>query len=195
VPRAGQGRRALWLAAIAATMVCAAPARASDEAVLSPLAISPHKPADPVRAADGRFHLAYELFIANRAEVPVTVERIEPLVDRSPFGPPLEGNALAARMRIDGREEPSTTIPGGAGATVFMDVTYRSRRRQPDELAHRFTLTLGSGETIVFTGVPERVRDSRPVELETSPLRGENWVAANGCCTLNAHRAATLAIG
>jgi Membrane proteins related to metalloendopeptidases len=27
-----------------------------------------------------------------------------------------------------------------------------------------------------------------------SPLRGPGWVAANGCCTLNAHRGATLAI-
>jgi hypothetical protein len=128
----------------------------------------------------------------------VTIERIEALADGTPFGPPLEGEALAARLRLDRAEGEPATVEGGGGATAFMDVTYGSPRRRPDVLEHRFTLTVRSDgrpdQTLTFTGVPERVRDSTPVELGGAPMRGERWIATNGCCTLNAHRAATLPI-
>jgi hypothetical protein len=184
-------------AAIAMLGVCAGPAQASGGSVLSPLAIQPLDPADPVRAADGRMHLAYELDFANRSQVDVTIERIETLTGERPIGEPLEGAALAARMRLNRPGPGPATIAGGSGATAFMDVTYAPGRRPPSELRHRFTLSFDSGggvETLTFTGVPERVRDSRPVRLEEPPLRGGRWLAASACCTLNPHRGATLSI-
>lgn len=182
--------------ALHATPAAAAPA--SERAVLSPVAISPIKPADPVRAADGLFHLAYELEFVNRGPSAVTIEQIQPLVDGRSFGPALEGDALAARLFLYRAEGAPATLEPGTGAIAFMDVTYGSNRRQPESVEHRFTFTESrSGQpdqTLTFAGVSERVRDSKPVELETAPLRGERWIAGNGCCTLNPHRLAALAI-
>jgi hypothetical protein len=192
--------------AVLATSLClvfaAAPAaHAGDDsaAVLSPLAISVHKPADPVRAADGKVHLAYELELANRSSDDVTVDRIEPVADGRRIGAALTGEALAARLRLDRPGAGQATLEAGTGATVFMDVAYSPGRRTPPEVRHRFTLTAAPADesaaprTISFAGIAARVRDSKPLEL-VPPLAGERWLAASGCCTLNPHRAATLPI-
>ena len=184
--------------AIALVAASAAPARASDQAVLSPVAISPVKPADPVRAADGLFHIAYELEFANRSKSAVTLDGIQPLVDGQPFGPALEDDGLAARLFLYDPAGAPATLEPGTGAIAFLDVTYGSRRLQPGSIEHRFTFTVSHSdrpdETLTFAGVPERVRDSRPVEIEKPPLGGDRWLAVSACCTMNAHRLAALAI-
>lgn len=183
------------LAALAAAVPAAASAAPGGAAQLVPLAMEiPDEPI-PVRGADSRNHLAYEIEIANRSPVAVDLESVQPLARGRPFGPGLAGEQVAGRLRIDGGDG-GTTIPGGAGATLFADATYPGRRQAPKALSHRFAIAYeqsGEEATQVFDGVSTRVDRQRPLVVRP-PLRGERWVAANGCCGLNAHRGATLSI-
>ena len=170
--------------------------RPDAEAVLGPLGMSIANAPNPVLGADGRHHLAYEITIVNQSPATVAIDQVQPRAGGTPFGPPLEGAALEALLRVNGGDGPA--IPGGGSALLFMDVTYDKGVAAPRLLTHGFTITLRSptqpDQTIEFIGVPTRVGQGRAIEV-APPLRGPGWVAAEGCCSpINSHRGATLSI-
>jgi hypothetical protein len=184
-------------AAVALSLILVAHGQAASEAKLTPVAIDVLDRPNPVRAADDRHHLAYELRIANLSDSDVEIKRIQPRAEGRRFGPPLEDQALGDRVLLDGGEV-GTTLAAGQGATVFMDVAYRNRAHAPRRLRHRFELAVSDPATgdvreESFGGVATTVDRREPVEL-APPLSGNNWLVGSGCCTRNAHRSATLAI-
>jgi Peptidase family M23 len=170
--------------------------RPDAEAVLSPLGMSIANPPNPVLGADGRYHLAYEITIVNQSPATVAIEQVQPRAGGTPFGPPLEGAALEALLRVNGGGGPA--IPGGGSALLFMDVTYDKGVAAPRLLTHGFTITVRNpaqpDQTLEFIGVATRVGQGRAIEV-APPLRGPGWVTAEGCCSpINSHRGATLSI-
>jgi hypothetical protein len=189
---------AIFTAALAICALAAspAPARPDSAAVLGPLGMSIQDRPEPVRGADGRMHLAYEITLVNQSDGEVRLDSVRPLSGGEPFAPALRGSALDGLLRVNGTG--GDTIRAGGSALLFMDVTYPARRAAPRRLGHavRMTFTPASGpdQQLAFAGVPTKV-DRRPAIEVEPPLRGRNWVAANGCCDpINAHRGAVLAI-
>lgn len=179
----------------------AASARASDEgAVLTALAMEVLAPPSPVLGTDGANHLAYEIRIVNTAPQDATINEVQPRANGEPFGSALSGAALASMLKIGDGQGTGATIPAGGSALLFMDVTYGRRAQPPRRLRHGFSVTLtdsanpASGQDNSFAGVPTKVLRAPPLVVEP-PLRGPDWVVANGCCDpINAHRGAALAI-
>lgn len=197
-----------WVAA-AALLWGAAPVGAQSltaDEILSTVSVRAISAPNPVRGADGRVHLAYELLFGNPSRLFVTLDRVEAVdpAGRSLWS--LEGAGLAAMTEGFG---PAAPLPPGGSAAVFMDVSFAEGEVAPAEVAARVTLTrqvagpdgkpapLPAGApvpaTVSFVGARTPVGTGAVVVA--APLRGKGWVAVNGCCdSITSHRGAVMAV-
>lgn len=174
-----------------------AQARPDSKAVLSPVAFDVLYKPTPVRGADGRNHLAYELEVTNLSPMDVTLTKVGARAQNNVLGKALTGSDLAERTRLNAGGE-GTTLIGGGSAMIFMDAAYSPSRRAPKRISHGIAMSWtdpvsGEPKKLRFAGVASGVA-KRPAIKISSPLRGGKWVAASSCCTMNPHRSATLAI-
>lgn len=191
--------------AVAALVPAAAAGAGAGPPLLTTVYFRAISPPEPVLGADGRVHLAYELQVTNQSSLYVTLARLDAV--RASGGAPLQrlsGSRLASVMRVNGATKPGTTLAPGGSGSIFIDATLRRGARVPLALEHRVRTIraakpggpppAGTARIGRFTGVRVPVT-RRPAVIVAPPLRGPNWVAANGCCDVaNAHRGATLAI-
>lgn len=186
------------LLGLGASASSASAARPDDQAVLSPVDFEVLNRPSPVRGADNRQHLVYEIQAVNQSAMDVTVRKIAARTQGRVLGQRLVGAGLSERMRINSGAAGTTLGPGGS-AMIFLDIAYNAKRRPFSAISHAISLSwpdsANPGEEInqTFIGVSSRVSRLKPLVL-SSPVKGRNWVAVNGCCTPNAHRGATLAI-
>ncbi|MFT0859248.1 M23 family metallopeptidase [Ancylobacter sp. G4_0304] len=174
--------------------------------VLSSIVVRPLSAPDPVRGADGRVHLAYELAVSNASAWYVRLDRLESVDASGNLLATLSGEGLTAMTHFyAGRD--GAIAPGGS-AVVFLDVSLDAGATLPAQVSARTTATRLKEEngTLVpdasdgpapavytFTGAP--VVPGPPAVVVAPPLRGKGWVAVSGCCdALTAHRGAILAI-
>jgi murein DD-endopeptidase MepM/ murein hydrolase activator NlpD len=158
----------------------------------------------PVKGSDGKYHLVYELVLTNTAPGAATVESVKTLDAKSEeVVGTLEGDDVVARTMLLGdiSGEPAEKIGSGRVAFVFLDATFDDLRDVPKAVEHRvetsFDIPSGFGSNLfpaesADVGGGTEVLRKKPVVLNP-PLKGKNWVAANGCCTLSPHRGAMLA--
>jgi hypothetical protein len=159
---------------------------------VEPLAVSiPVRPA--IFKADGRWNLLYELHVQNWEDTDATITRLE-LVDAnhksllSLSGPQLES------MFYEPEKPKATTIGPRKFTLIFMSLTMSGRDELSPALRHRFTLKVGNPpEEVTVETLPEFI-DQNPVAIISPPLRGENWVAANGPSNTSFHRTSILPI-
>lgn len=177
----------------------ASSARPDREAVLSPIAFEVLDAPQPVLASDGRMHLAYEIQAVNQSSRAISVIRIQARAQGARIGKPLSGRNLIERTRLNNGTSGNARLGAGESAVFFLDTSYSRARRIPGSIRHAITMAwpnpVATEETVRQTilGVGSRVSAREVPEVEP-PLRGSNWVTASSCCTLNPHRAATLAV-
>lgn len=169
-----------------------APKRRTEPQFIEPLDVSiPVRPA--AFKANGKWNLVYELRIQNWEETDVTITKLE-LVDAahkpllSLSGPEFEG------MFYEAGKPAATTIGPHKFTFIYMWLTMSRRDELSSALRHRFRLKAGSPpEEISVETLPELI-DQKPVAVIRPPLRGENWVAANGPSDGSFHRTSILPI-
>lgn len=204
-------RLVLTLAALGAAVLSArAPADAqslkpSEE--LSSVAVRTLGAPHPVRGADGRVHLAYELFIANPGKLFITLETVEVVEPSGRSLLRLAGDALGA-MTINYHGTGPVLPPGGT-AIVLLDVSLDAQTAPPANLSARIAARREAADkdgksvplpqgfplpaTYAFTAAATPV--GRPAVVIAPPLRGAGWVAVNGCCDApTSHRSAIFAV-
>jgi hypothetical protein len=158
----------------------------------TPLAASVLTKPHPVRGADGKIHLAYELLLINPLNQPVTVERVEVLDPRGSGRvlADLAGPSLGAVMAsIAGT--PGRTIGDAQVFRTIMDVQV-SPAAVPRSLVHRLTVTLQPPIAALptrFLAGRTAVSTDRAVVLGP-PLQGRRWAHVAGCCDPADHRLA-----
>ena len=174
--------------------------------VLTPLVATPLSSPHPVRGADNRIHLVYELFVINPTTSVMRLKKLQTL-DASAHDSVIDtehGGRIIGTLGggdLDGATRPfdpeSTLTLGPAQVTrLFLDATFSPKARLPSRLEHRFTFTLTppkgpSSAHTVLSGSTRVVKDS-PVVI-SPPLAGARWVVAGGCCfPASYHRTATL---
>lgn len=193
-----------------AALVAASPAFAQSlktDEVYSSIAAQPISAPNPVLGADGKVHLAYELYVTNPSKLFVTLDKVEAVDGAGQALSSLEGEGLQA-MLTDYAGSDRTLPPGGVAA-VFLDVPFAREAKLPERILARITATrreagpdgkpvpMPAGAplpaTYSFTGAETGI--GRPAVVVAPPLRGKNWVAINGCCdALTSHRGAIMAI-
>lgn len=149
-----------------------------------------------VPGSDGLTHLAYELVLTNVLGQPVTIDSIVVHGDGSGDAlMRLSDDELASWMRPLGASEPSRVLTSGQQAIVTIDLTVASPAAAPKTLSHEIGLSPDAAmPPIVQTPMTEMIAvtvvdASAPIVIG-SPVRGNAWFDANGCCAVTPHRSA-----
>lgn len=156
-------------------------------------------PPAPFRGSDGRYHLVYDLQLTNASGRDATLERIDVVdaydtdsVVASFSGPALVdpdcGYGDCNRLRsLPSATVDNTTIPPQQSRALYIDFSVESLDDLPQALLHR---VYGTGATSPAFGEPGPIEylagptdiSDVPVSVIAPPVRGDNWVAINGCC-------------
>ncbi|MCP9272375.1 M23 family metallopeptidase [Mycolicibacterium arenosum] len=154
----------------------------------------------PVRATDGRTHLAYELQVTNAMGFDVTLDSVV-VKDGDRQLLSLDGERLSYRTRTLGGTAPTATFGPAQAGLVWLDVVVDEGAPVPTTLTHTIGVTLSKPAppllpaNMTEEGVaPVRVSDAKPVEI-APPLRGPKWLDGDSCCDMTAHRMALNPIG
>ncbi|HEX3459965.1 MAG TPA: M23 family metallopeptidase [Acidimicrobiales bacterium] len=180
---------------------------------LTALVVTPVEPGTfPFLETDGKYHVAYDLIIANASNQPATLNQLDvvdakdptkvvasysgkQLVDPTcPFG---DCNRL---REVTGQPVTDTVIPPGQSRALYVDYTFDSLAAAPKAVLHhiygtgRNTLSATPGPLDYLT-TPFDISDGQP-RVISPPVKGTNWVALNGCCEPGfPHRDALLPAG
>lgn len=194
------------LVALGAASPALAQSLKTDE-VYSSIAAQPITAPNPVLGADGRVHLAYELYVTNPTKLFVTLDKVEAVDSAGQVLASLEGAGLRVLQTVYAGTD-GTISPGGIAA-VFLDVPFARDAKLPERVLARVTATRQEAGpdgkpvpmpangplpgTFSFTGAETTI--GRPAVVIAPPLRGKGWVAINGCCdALTSHRGAIMAV-
>ena len=171
-------------------------------------------PPRPVLGSDGLQHLAYEVMLTSFQSSGVTLTALEVLDpdDQDSVLHRLDGQKLQEMSHIIGPQSPAhdssggMRFEGGRSGYVLIDVALPAAAELPKRLAHRLTLRwdplppqAASGQRPAPPGPTSTTASttvySTPAVVVSPPLRGDRWLAANGCCdAFDAHRGAVLPV-
>lgn len=144
-------------------------------------------PPIPFRGAGGQSHLIYELHITNFSASEQNLTRIEVIGEGGPLAA-LEGKDLAdSLMRPGIKTDDPRKIGAGLRAVAFLMVPLPDGRA-PEMLHHKLTV---NGTTVDVAPVTPRA--ARPIVI-SAPLRGSDWLAANGPANSSPHRRALIPV-
>jgi hypothetical protein len=177
--------------------------QASPAAAVTTTAIVVSATNDPLRVSgsDGVDHLEYDLLVTNGFAAPVSLTSIAVTAPDGETLLRLEGEPLVtATQPLLGRT-PTATIPASGAVAVVMDVVIPPDRPMAS-LEHHITYEVAPDSPIrsligsfAIAG-PQLPVDPRPVTVIAPPLRGDGWLATNGCCSAESvHRAVRIPVG
>lgn len=147
--------------------------------------------------ADGKWHLVYELHITNLAHAECALTRIEVVTADAQHKSLANYSAadLAPLITHPGQTSADATKIGpGSFAVVFLWITVDKRDDVPQAISDRISTKVGDYPEGMMVETPAIAVDTRPVAVIGPPLRGEDWVAANGPSNASAHRRALLPV-
>jgi len=140
----------------------------------------------PFTGNDGRTYLAYELHITNMSGRDLMLDKVEVINTTTPVlalqGADLNSSLMGPPAATDRR-----TIAAGRRAVVFIWIAMADGQFVPVSLHHRITMGELSLDAAVVT-----ISTQKPVVIGP-PLRGSDWMAANGPGRESGHRRALLA--
>ena len=158
---------------------------------------------DPLRVSgsDGLDHLEYDLLVTNGFAAPVTLTSIAVIAPDGETLLRLEGDALVtATQPLLGRT-PTAEIPASGAVAVVMDVTVPPDRAV-EGVSHHITYEVAPDAPVrsligsFAVDGPQLPVDPRPTTIIAPPLRGDGWLANNGCCAAaSVHRAVRVPVG
>ncbi len=147
--------------------------------------------------ADGRWHLVYELQVTNLGKWDCLLTRLDVTTGDSGAKPiaSYSGAQLEGMIARPGQTTAEKTqIAPGAFAIVYLWLDFDRVEDVPAKFSHRIAMKIGDyPEGITLDGVSVST-DRKPVVVISSPLRGENWVAANGPSNTSVHRRAFIPV-
>jgi hypothetical protein len=153
----------------------------------------------PFLGTDGKYHVAYDLQLTNASKVPGSLEKIEVVdgADPTKVIASFSGTQLVSDTNANGDANRLRTLPAGMATSadippqesraVFIDFTFDSLDDAPKVVLHHL---YGTGSAappaqeaspIDYLTTPFDIDAGTP-RVIAPPLRGENWIALNGCC-------------
>ena len=180
---------------------------------LSPLIITTLGPEPiPFTGSDGQVHVSYELQVFNFSPRAASFTQIETL-DGGPDGEVLatmtQEEVVAITMLaadFPAALGPVTEIPPGRVALLVLDDVYATSGDVPASVTHRIDATFAAlppGQLPFADSFPTQVSQiggevrtsDQSAVVIGSPLAGDGWLVASGCCALSAHRFGMFPIG
>lgn len=165
----------------------------------------------PVLGADDKVHLVYELEIVNHGSMLVSMDHVEALGRGGERFAEFADDVLARRTVVSGGEKGRLFGPSHSGY-IYLDFVIPASSALPATIRHRIAMTSQppaeagaghnaaadlpthlKGQSATFLGAEVMV-DSTPAIVVSAPLRGPDWLVANGCCDVFYPHRTALAI-
>ena len=154
--------------------------------------------APTVFAGRGQAHLAYELYLTNVSRSPCVLQKVEALAEGDAAtlldasGAALL-SALVHPAKGDMPEPERGTLAAGERVVFYAWVDFPKGAPVPARISHRLTFKGADDTTEVAIAAAASPVVARPRAI-ASPLRGGNWVAANGPSNASGHRRSVIAL-
>ncbi|MFO1519740.1 MAG: M23 family metallopeptidase [bacterium] len=159
---------------------------------LTPLTFHiPGGPAHPVQGSDGAYHWVYEIQIINVSSLAWQLDRLTAVANGKVISE-LKGDELKSRTGPLSTRGGSAELGPNQAEIVWMHLKFNSKKDLPQKISHRFYIR-GNGKTAEVRGAEVAVSTEDPLVL-SPPLKGERWLAADGCCDSIRHVRALLPI-
>lgn len=144
---------------------------------------------------DGKTHLVYEVHITNFARNEIELKGLEVLDENNKVLAEYSAPALALSILRPGVDtSDKLRIGGGLRAVLYMWVTLEPNAEVPRALHHKISLsTPVNGQSFDVDCARTEVRRD-PIVIGP-PLRGGQWLAANGPSNTSGHRRALIPVG
>ncbi len=141
----------------------------------------------------GRTHLVYELHVTNMSPSECLLTRVEVTGDKTLAS--YEGVELSNMISRPGLPPTAEKPRIGAGlrAVVFLWETIEAGAVVPESLGHRLSVKVGDYPEVLSVTVP-KVAIRKGVAAIGPPLRGGEWLAANGPSNVSGHRRALIPV-
>jgi murein DD-endopeptidase MepM/ murein hydrolase activator NlpD len=147
------------------------------------------------RGSDGKVHLEYDLLSTSVFPDPVRLTKVEVLADDGRRLLNLEGDDLKARTQPLGDTTPTSKVPPSSAVATLIDVVVPPGE-VPERVTNRVTYELVPDTPEILEALisglqtkgPRLEVPPRPATVIASPLSGEGWFNANGCCEPTPHR-------
>lgn len=148
--------------------------------------------------ADGKMHLVYELHVANFSSADCWLTHLDVIAGAT------GDKTLASYSEADLENmlarpgqpgaSPKTKLAGGTTAVIYLWLTLDKPQDVPDALRHKLSVKLG--DAVLDPAItPPLAVNRKPVLVLRPPLRGDNWLAANGPSNSSVHRRAMVPVG
>jgi Peptidase family M23 len=151
----------------------------------------------PFAGSDGKTHLVYELAVTNFTSAKLTVDDVK--IEDSQSGRvlgDLDSTALKDRLQPAGSREGADHLEPGQAATIFIHLIM-DNGTAPDTLVHEVAVTSAAmppSKNQVTERLATTKVDERTLPVLSAPLRGERYIAADGCCDAVRHTRAVLPV-
>jgi len=148
-------------------------------------------PLSAVEGSDGQYHLVYEIQITNISSKAWKVQRVTALAGGKPLFE-LSGAELKSRMGFLSKRGGSDELGPEQAGFLWMHLKFKSKKDLPEKFQHQFELG-GAAKPLVIEGAEAVVNPMEALAI-AAPLRGDRWLAGDGCCDSTRHVRATLPI-
>lgn len=183
------------------------PAPQASQAVSVPAAYTPvamqqlGAPTMPFKGTDGKYHVVYDLLLTNASKVPASLEKVEVVdeANRSKVVATFSGKQLVDpscgygdcnRLRtLPSAPAPDTSIPPQESRALLLGYAFDALEDAPKLVLHRVYLQAASNpgaqapSAVNYLVTPVNI-SAGTARVISPPVRGDNWVAQNGCCEI-----------
>lgn len=167
------------------------------EVQLTPLLVAPLSQPVPVRGADGRTHLLYELLLTNATRGPVRLGAITVRGDGEVLAT-IPAEEAARSLQLLGERTPTAVLEQAQAGVLFLALALAEGQAVPAHLEHEMALEAKSvpgGPHVVQRAGDVAVDRTRVVPVLSPPLEpGAGYMPADGCCTAVRHIRAGLPV-
>ena len=165
---------------------------------LTPFVGTVQFPPVPFAGSDGKNHLVYELSVTNFTSGKTTLDSLQVIdADSGAVIDDLDAAEAHQRLQPAGSRDSADSLEAGESGTIFLHVTLDESVAVPKNVVHKVTTTAEAAPPDLRTSTaevgPTKV-DSRTLPVLSSPLRGERFIAADGCCDASRHTRAILPV-
>ena len=163
----------------------------------------PWPPEAAILDGAGRRHSAYELYVTNLGKTPFKVTKLDVqgkdgdtvVVSQSVSGDDALAAIFMPGQGLDPKKPKNLTLTPGQTGAFFIFTDWLADQGDPDNFDTSITIEQHgerAGSGTIHTAAIELNQDD-PIVIQ-SPLRGKNWLAANGPSNNSPHRRAVLPI-
>ncbi|MEV0452995.1 M23 family metallopeptidase [Streptomyces sp. NPDC050600] len=166
----------------------------------TPVVVTPiSEPTFPWLGTDQKYHVSYDLQLTNASRLPATLSKVQVVDAERPdtvvatlsssqlVDPTCQYGACNLLRMLPSSNATDTVMPPGQSRALMVDLAFDSLDQAPAEVMHRLFLTGQASPPATkpsptsYLAAPFDVSAGKP-RVIAPPLKGDNWVAVNGCC-------------